>query len=333
MYNDVFSNPVAQAYPLISLFDLAYFQNNQAYPNPDEVYVFAAGYDDATFNPNREYGLTDLVSQDLDTYQFWNLYNDTFYSSRVWDPSTKTYSYVPDFMVTDDEKNFIVPDKESSLSYEVTLNKRFLPVFSKTCFEGVFQQKGNSAFINFFIKLNIGFLSEYIISSFTLCMMLALQAYYCEYFIRYYIIERIISNDINDYDFKSEKYTKYTHKILEFAILFITAYYTMFTMNLINDGINAAQLLFDYECFTLNNPLTGKDPDDYKNHINTQFVFYIEFLKKLNIQIKLFLAVVLINLILQVLVTITYPFADYEPIIDHSLADVEMEEIVEKKND
>ena len=319
-YNRLYSDPLVQVYPLLTLFDLAYFALNQAYPDPSDAYVFGTT-DDATFNPNKEYGLTDLVCQDLDWYYFWNIYNDTFYSERVWDANTKSYSYVPDFASKSDEKNFIIPEKQASTDYLVTLNKKFLPVFSKTCFEGVFGNPEYSGFIKFFLKLNIGFLSEYILSSFTLCMMLALLAFYNEYYIRYYIIERIIDSDINEYDLKSEKYTKYTHKILEFSILFITSYYTLYNLGLINEGIKAAQLLLNNNCFVLNNPPLNADPDDFKNHINLQFIFYIDFLKRLSVMVQLFLAATLMVFIMMILVTFTYLIVNYEPERDPNLDD------------
>ena len=331
-YNRLYSNPLAQVYPLLTLFDLAYFKFNQAYPEPDDPYVFGV-IDDATFNPNNPYGLTDLVSQDLDWYYFWNIYNDTFYSERVWDASTKSYSYSPDFASKSDEQNFIIPEKESSKDYLVTLNKKFLPVFSKTCFDGVFGQREYSGFIKFFLKLNIGFLTEYILSSFTLCMMLALLAFYNEYYIRYYVIERIIDSDINAYDIKSEKYTKYTHKVLEFAILFITAYYTLYNLGLIKDGILAARLLLDNNCFVLNNPPLNKDPDDYKNHINKQFLFYISFLERLSVIIQIYLAAVLIIFIMLILVTFTYLIVNYEAERDTSLDEGEELKSIGDKRD
>ena len=170
---DFWLDPLQNPMPLITLFDLAYFDLNQAYPLPNETYVFGID-DDATFNTGQEYGLTDLMAIDLDYYAFYNIFNDTFFSKSVYDPSTKTYSYQPDFAVKNNEIEFIIPEKNSSINYKVTLNKKFVPVFNKHCFENVFNN--NPDFIKFLTNLNIKYIDEYVLSSVSMCLMLGLLA-------------------------------------------------------------------------------------------------------------------------------------------------------------
>ena len=305
---DFWLDPLQNPMPLITLFDLAYFDNNQAYPKPNETYVFGID-DDATFNTGQKYGLTDLMAVDLDYYFFFNIFNDTFFSESVYDPSTKTYSYEPDFAVKSDEKNFIVPEKTSSINYKVTLNKKFVPVFSLKCFEGVFQD--NPDFIKFLTNLNIKFIDEYVLSSISLCLMLGLLAYYSEFYIRFYIINRLFENNINTYDYNSEKYTKYTHKIWELSLLFISVYYQIFNISKIETGITTADLLLKNDCFLLNNPPENADPDEYKDHANIQFTYYIEFLSNLNVIMKGYLAILIIIFAMMIMVTISYCFVTY----------------------
>jgi len=305
---DFWLDPLQNPMPLITLFDLAYFDLNQAYPHPNETYVFGVD-NDAIFNTGQKYGLTDLMAVDLDYYYFYNIYNDTFFSQSVYDPSTKTYSYEPDFAVKNDEKNFIVPEKKSSIDYKVTLNKKFVPIFSNDCFHNVFQK--NPDFIKFLTNLNIKFIDEYVLSSVSLCLMLGLLSYYSEFYIRFYIIDRLIENNINGYDLKSEKYTKYTHKIWELSLLFISVYYQIFNIDKIDTGITTAQSLLHHNCFLLNNPPPNGDPDDYKDHANKQFDYYINFLTNLNEIMKAYLAVIMIVFILMIMVTISYCFVSY----------------------
>ena len=295
--------------PLITLFDLAYFDLNQAYPLPNETYVFGID-DDATFNTGQEYGLTDLMAIDLDYYAFYNIFNDTFFSKSVYDPSTKTYRYQPDFAVKNNEIEFIIPEKNSSINYKVTLNKKFVPVFNKHCFENVFNN--NPDFIKFLTNLNIKYIDEYVLSSVSMCLMLGLLAYYSEFYIRYYVIDRLINNDINEYDLKSEKYTKYSHKIWELTILFISTYYQIFNIDRIDSGIQTATLLLKNDCFLLNNPPPNGNPDAYKDHANSQFVYYIKFLGTLNDVMKAYLVVIIIVLTTMVLVTVSYFFVTYK---------------------
>jgi len=306
---DLWLHPLKNPMPLITLFDLAYFDNNQAYPLPNETYVFGVD-DDATFNTGQMYGLTDLMAVDLDYYYFYNIYNDTFFSKLVIDPKDMSMTYEPDFAVKNDEKTFIVPEKKSSIDYKVTLNKKFVPIFSKKCFEGVFNN--NPGFIKFLTNLNIKFIDEYVLSSVSLCLMLGLLAYYSEFYIRYYIINRLIDNDINEYDFKSEKYTKYSHKIWELSVLFISVYYQIFNIDKIELGISTAELLLKNNCFLLNNPPTGVDPDLYKDKANIQFIYYIDFLSKLNDIMKAYLIILLVVFILMILVTVSYCFITYK---------------------
>jgi len=302
-------DPTKNPMPLITLFDLTYFDNNQAYPKPNDSYVFGVD-DDATFNTGQMYGLTDLMAIDLDYYYFYNIYNDTFFSKSVIDPKDNTYTYQPDFAVKSDEKNFIIPQKDKSINYKVTLNKKFVPIFSKKCFDGVFQE--NPGFIKFLTNLNIKFIDEYVLSSVSLCLMLGLLAYYSEFYIRFYIINRLSDNDINEYDLKSEKYTKYSHKIWELSILFISVYYQIFNIQRIDSGMTSANLLLTNNCFLLNNPPSGVDPDVYKDHANSQFVYYIKFLADLNEIMKAYLAILVVNLALMTLVTITYCMVTYK---------------------
>ena len=301
-------DPLQNPLPLITLFDLAYFDNNQAYPKPNETYVFGID-DDATFNTGQKYGLTDLMAIDLDYYYFFNIYNDTFFSHSVFDITTKTYTYEPDFAVKSDEKNFIAPEKKSSINYKVTLNKKFVPVFSKKCFEGIFQD--NPDFIKFLTNLNIKFIDEYVLSSVSLCLMLGLLAYYSELYIRFYIINRLFENNINYYDYNSEKYTKYTHKIWELTLLFISVYYQIFNISKIDSGITTADLLLKNDCFLLNNPPGDANPDVYKDHANSQFIYYIDFLSNLNVIMKGYLAILVIIFTLMIMVTISYIFVTY----------------------
>jgi len=141
--------------------------------------------------------------------------------------------------------------------------------------------------------------------------MLGLLAYYSEFYIRFYIINRLFENNINTYDYNSEKYTKYTHKIWELSLLFISVYYQIFNISKIETGITTADLLLKNDCFLLNNPPENADPDEYKDHANIQFTYYIEFLSNLNVIMKGYLAILIIIFAMMIMVTISYCFVTY----------------------
>jgi len=305
---DFWLDPLENPMPLITLFDLAYFDLKQAYPQPNETYVFGID-DDATFNTGDKYGLTDLMSVDLDFYYFFKIYNDTFFSHSVFDPATNTSTFEPEFAVKSDEMNFIMPEKNSSVNYKITLNKKFVPVFSQKCFEEVFEN--NPDFIKFLTNLNIKYIDEYVLSSVSLCFMLGLLAFYNELYIRFYIIERLFDDEINEYDLKSEKYTKNWHKIWEVSLLFISIYYQIFNIEKIDLGIKTAELLLHSDCFLLNNPPTGAYPDDYKDHANKQFEYYIVFLTNLNDIMRVYLGLLIVVFILMAVVALSYIFVTY----------------------
>jgi len=248
---------------------------------------------------------------DLDYYDFFSIFNDTFFKNSVYDPVNKTYSFEPDFAVKNDEKNFITPEKKSSSSYKVTLNKKFLPIFSKNCFQNVFEENKFPDFIYFLTLLNIMFIDEFCLSSISLCLMLCLLAYYNELYIRFYIINRLFDGDINEYDKDSEKFTKVTHKVWELTIFFIAIYFQIFNISKIDSGIWAAKLLMNNNCFLLNNPPPDGNPDLYKGHVNEQLAYYIDFLTKLNQIMMTYLIVLLAIFISLILVCFSYLFVVY----------------------
>ena len=307
---DIRSNPLLGSLPLFVNFDNSYYQLNQDYPKPQDLYVFGK-YDEATLLPGQNYGLTDLISIDLDYYNFFQVYNDTFYDKKVWDKNTKTYSYEPEFIVNRNQKEFIMPEKASSIDYTITLTKKMLPMFSRECFEGVFENNQITDFIYFLTKLNILFIDEFVASSISICLMLALVAFYCELYIRFYIINRLIDNDVNDYDWDSEKITKYIHKFFEFVLLFIAIFYQIYIIGTINLGTWVAQQLLDFNCFKLNNPKPGEHPDVYAQQINNQFIFYIEFLKELNNIMIAYLVILMLIMVCHLLVLISYQIVSY----------------------
>jgi len=141
--------------------------------------------------------------------------------------------------------------------------------------------------------------------------MLGLLAYYSEFYIRFYIINRLIENNINQYDIKSEKYTKITHKIWELSLLIISIYYQTFNIGKISYGILTANLLLENDCFLLNNPSPGEQPDTYKDHANSQFIYYIDFLTDLKELLEVYLAIVLVVFVLMVMVTVSYYLVTY----------------------
>jgi len=310
---DRIANPVI---PIIVDYDTAYFlQNYQGYPDPNEKYVFGIN-DDSVFIPGQPYGLTDLLSIDIDYYNFYSVYNDTFYEKKVYDGSTKTYSYEPNFITSINSKDFIVPEQKSAKNYDLVLTKRFLPVFNKRCFYGVFQK--NPAFLAYLNRLNVSFLEEFVWNSVTLCLMLAIMAVYNELYIRYYILSRIVDDNINDYDLNSEKFTKYTHKMLETLLLLISIYFQNFNLNRIVVGESTAKNLIKYDCFILNNPPPNENPDTYKFHINDQFTFYIEFLNKLETLIKLNLSILLLIFISMMCVIFSYLYLQFASDVEKS---------------
>ncbi len=326
-------NPLAPGVmSLFTVFDNTYFQLNQAYPKPDDAFVFGL-IDSATLFPGKPYGLTDLVSEDIDSYDFFRVFNDTFYEKLVFDQAENSYSFQPNFAVKDNEKEYIMPEQVSGEAYKITLPKNVNPLFVKSCFSQVFEANKNPDFLNFFKKLSIKFIEEYVVSSISLCLMTALLAFYNELYIRYYVINRILDNDINDYDKDSEKYTKYTHKTWEFVILIISTYYQFFNIGLIEEGMKSANLLRDNNCFVINNPPSGESGELYKDNLNNMLQYYINFLINLNTEMKAYLAILVINFLMMIFVTLSYAYLSYikdDSVLNTELEDIDLEE--ERKN-
>jgi len=289
--------------------DTAYLSYYQKYPKPVDEYVFGV-YDDSFIFPAKEYGLSDQMNQDIDTNNFADFYNDTFYTKKVYDAETKTYSYEPDFLTSSDQQSFIKPNVTLGKNCNITQVKRFLPIFGKKCFEGALIK--NPDFLSYLADLNISFLTEFIWSNLSTCLMLILLALYNELYIRYYIINRIIANDINTYDKNSEKYTKWTHKIFEFIITFITIVFQLLNKAKVETGIHTAKDLLTYSCFVLNNPPTSQDdPDDYKEFSNEQLKYYTNYLSTVVTLFDINLITLIILFSFMVLVSLSYVYLQY----------------------
>jgi len=109
----------------------------------------------------------------------------------------------------------------------------------------------------------------------------------------------------------SEKYTKITHKIWELSLLIISIYYQTFNIGKISSGIHTAELLLKHDCFLLNNPNPGEQPDAYKDHANIQFIYYIDFLNDLKELLEVYLAILLVVFFMIVMVKVSYFFVKY----------------------
>ena len=70
-------------------------------------------------------------------------------------------------------------------------------------------------------------------------------------------------------------------------------------------------MLQKYDCFLLENAPAGRNADDYKDHANEQFTFYIKFLTKLNQLMVAYLVILLFIFILLSIVTVSYSLVRY----------------------
>jgi hypothetical protein len=228
--------------------DNAILAKYQQIEKPDETFVFAES-DPAEYHVGNAYGFIDSFAGIIDSYDFMDMYNQTFYKEPVVNNKTGNITYDPNFL-RGSGNSYFRPTDLSKNKTQIKLTYWGHPVLSKDCFDNFITQNNYFYYWENLNKIGTDFLDESLPLLIAWVIVQLFISIFWHFKIRFSLIRyKLDKGQLSPPDERSEFETKFTTKLVNvimFALLFNGTIYQDKTFTNI---IEFTQGIITYRCY------------------------------------------------------------------------------------